>query len=75
MPMTFSNAAVAGFVALFAATLAGCGQGPASDARALPRAQEITRATSEAFGDHVVQFNAQSTTMLAPEVARAFGIR
>ena len=73
--MTFSYAALTGFVALLAATLAGCGPGPASDTRALPRAQEITRATSEAFGDHVVHFNAQSTTMLTPEVARAFGIR
>jgi hypothetical protein len=75
MPMTFSSAALAGFVALIAATLAGCGPGPAPDARAVPRAQEITRATYETFGDHVVHFNAQSTTMLSPDVARAFGIR
>jgi hypothetical protein len=75
MPMTFSNAAQAGFVAFLAAMLAGCGPGPAPDTRALPRAQEINRATHEAFGDHVVHFNAQSTTMLTPEVARAFGIR
>jgi len=77
MPMTSSNAALGGFVALIAATLAGCGPGPgpATDARAVPRAQEINRATYETFGDHVVHFNAQSTTMLTPEVARAFGIR
>lgn len=61
--------------ACVAAALAGCGQAPAPGSRPVPQAQEVTRATFEDFGDHVVHFNAQSTTMLPPEVARAFGIQ
>lgn len=62
-------------MALPAAGLSGCGQEPAPGSREAPPAQEITRASFETFGDHVVHFNAQSTTMLPAEVARAFGIR
>jgi hypothetical protein len=54
---------------------AGCGEGPAPGAIAAPPAREITRDTFKTFGDYIVHFNAQSTTMLAPEVARAAGIR
>lgn len=60
-------------LALLATALSGCG--PDTGSRAAPKAQEITRASFETFGDHVVHFNAQSTTMLPAEVARAFGIR
>lgn len=67
---------VPAFIAACLATgLAGCGQSPAPGSRAVPQAQEVTRATFQEFGDHVVHFNAQSTTMLPPEVARAYGIQ
>lgn len=73
--MTRLGKATAVCAAVLATSLAGCGQSAAPGARAYPKAQEITRASFEAFGDHVVHFSAQSTTMLTPEVARAFGIR
>ena len=60
-------------VALLATALTACS--PDTGSRPAPKAQEVTRASFETFGDHVVHFNAQSTTMLTPEVARAFGIR
>jgi hypothetical protein len=60
-------------VALLAAALVACS--PDTGSRPAPKAQEMTRASFETFGDHVVHFNAQSTTMLPAEVARAFGIR
>lgn len=65
--------ALAGLAALCAVGLAACGQQPQEPGEA-PPAREITRANSQAFGDHVVHFNAQSTTMLPAEVARAYGI-
>lgn len=72
--MTRPTIALAACVALLAASLGGCGQSaPASEV--FPKAREITESNSRAFGDHVVHFNAQPTTMLTPEVARAFGIR
>jgi len=73
--MSRTKFATACTVALLAACLSACGQDPAPGSRAVPQAQEVTRASFETFGDHVVHFNAQSTTMLPPEVARAFGIR
>lgn len=65
--------ALACLVALCAVGLAACGQQP-QDTGEPQRAREITRANSQAFGEHVVHFNAQSTTMLPAEVARAYGI-
>jgi hypothetical protein len=73
--MTRTKLAIAGTVAMFAIGSIGCGQGAAPGSRPVPKAQEITRASSETFGDYIVHFNAQSTTMLPAEVARAFGIR
>lgn len=73
--MTRIDIVTACIAACLAAGLAGCGQSPAPGSRAVPQAQEITRATFQEFGDHVVHFNAQSTTMLPPEVARAYGIQ
>jgi hypothetical protein len=68
------NACGACLVALLAAGIAGCGQGKPPADRPLQQAQELTRENFRDFGDHVVHFNAQLTTMLPPEVARAFGI-
>lgn len=62
-------------VALLATGISACDPGAERGSRALPQAREVTRASFETFGDHVVHFNAQSTTMLPSEVARAFGIR
>lgn len=73
--MTRTQLAIAGTVAMFAIGAAGCGPGAAPGSRPVPKAKEITRASSETFGDYIVHFNAQSTTMLPAEVARAFGIR
>ena len=73
--MTFTRFALAATVASLAAGLAACGQSTEPGARPVPKAQEITRASFETFGDYIVHFNAQSTTMLPAEVARAFGIR
>lgn len=52
---------------------AGCGQDAGE--RQAPQAREITRPSFEAFGDYIVHFHAQSTTLLTPEIARAAGIR
>jgi hypothetical protein len=57
---------------LLAAGAVACGQGPSPEPQ---QAQQITRETFREFSEHVVHFNAQSTTMLPPEVARAFGIQ
>ena len=65
--------ALACLMAVAAIGLAACGQQP-QDAGEAPQAREITRASSQTFGEHVVHFNAQSTTMLPAEVARAYGI-
>lgn len=65
--------ALACLMALAAIGLTACGQQP-QDAGEAPQAREITRASSQTFGEHVVHFNAQSTTMLPAEVARAYGI-
>jgi hypothetical protein len=62
-------------VASLAVALAACGRDAATVSPQAPQAKELTRASFEAFGDHVVHYNAQPTTMLPPEVARAFGIR
>ncbi|MFU8821526.1 MAG: DUF4426 domain-containing protein [Gammaproteobacteria bacterium] len=67
------NAPLTCTVALLATALAACS--PDTGSRPATKAQEVTRASFETFGDHVVHFNAQSTTMLPAEVARAFGIR
>lgn len=72
--MTRTRIATGCMVALLAAGSAACNPG-SSDLRTAPKAQEITRASFETFGDHVVHFTAQPTTMLAAEVAQAFGIR
>lgn len=73
--MTLTKHALAVTAASLAAGLAACGQSTEPGARPVPKAQEITRASFETFGDYIVHFNAQSTTMLPAEVARAFGIR
>lgn len=73
--MTRTTIALACIVASAAAGLTACGQDTSTATRAVPQAQEVTRASFETFGDHVVHFNAQSTTMLPAEVASAFGIR
>lgn len=65
---------LAAATALLAGGLAGCGQGPDTDSRPAQKAAEITRANAEIFGEHVVHFSTQSTTMLTPEVARAYDI-
>ena len=62
-------------VVLLATGISACDPGSERGSRPLPQAREVTRASFETFGDHVVHFNAQSTTMLPSEVARAFGIR
>ena len=62
-------------LALLVLVAGGCGRGTAPEAVAAPQAREITRDTFRSFGDYIVHFNAQSTTMLPPEVARAAGIR
>ena len=72
--MTGRKLVLAAATALLAGGLAGCGQGPDTGSRPVQKAAEITRASAEIFGEHVVHFSTQSTTMLAPEVARAYGI-
>jgi hypothetical protein len=49
----------------------GCGG--SGDLPTVPQAQPAA-ASDVDIGDHVVHFNAQSTDMLSPEVARAYGI-
>lgn len=61
-------------IALITAAIAGCGQGPAPAEEAVP-ATEVTRENFQDFGDYVVHFNALATSMLPPEVARAYGIQ
>lgn len=73
--MTLTRLALAITVASLTTGLAACGQSTETGARPVPKAQEITRASFATFGDYIVHFNAQSTTMLPAEVARAFGIR
>ena len=51
--------------------LSACG-GP-GDSATVPEAKPAG-ATSEAIGDHVVHFSAQTTDQLPPEVARAYNI-
>jgi hypothetical protein len=72
--MTGRKLVLTAAAALLAGALAGCGQGPDSDSRPVQKAAEITRSSAEIFGEHVVHFSTQSTTMLTPEVARAYGI-
>lgn len=49
----------------------GCGG--SGDLPTVPQAQPAA-ASDVDIGDHVVHFNAQSTDLLSPEVARAYGI-
>ena len=72
--MIQSSALRAWLIAAFASALGACGQGQSPDQGA-PPAQEITRENFQDFGDYVVHFNAQATSMLPPEVARAYGIQ
>jgi hypothetical protein len=58
-----------------AAVVAACGPNDAPRQGDQPQAREITRENFREFGDYVVHFNAQATTMLPPEVARAYGIQ
>lgn len=62
-------------LAVLTAGVTACGPGPATGDRPVQQAQPDTRENFQEFGEHVVHFNAQSTTMLPPEVARAFGIQ
>jgi hypothetical protein len=72
--MIFSPVPRSWLIALLATTAVACGQGPSQDEGA-PQAREITRENFQEFGDYVVHFNAQATSMLPPEVARAYGIQ
>jgi len=51
--------------------LYGCG-GPGEEST-MPQAQPAAASDAD-IGDHVVHFSAQSTDLLSPEVARAYGI-
>ncbi|MFU8896786.1 MAG: DUF4426 domain-containing protein [Gammaproteobacteria bacterium] len=62
-------------LSVIAAGMTACGQESSPGSRPAAEAREITRASSETFGDYIVHFNAQSTTMLPVDVARAFGIQ
>ncbi len=73
--MTLPKSGLVLALGVAAAGVAGCGQAPAPGSTPVPEAREITRANSATFGDYIVHFNAQSTTMLPADVARAFGIR
>ena len=72
--MTRRKLVLATATVLLASGLAACGPGPDTDSRPVQQAAEVTRASAEIFGDHVVHFSTQPTTMLTPEVARAYGI-
>lgn len=72
--MTRTKLALAAATISLAGALAACGQGPDTGARPVQKATEVTRASAEVFGEHVVHFSTQPTTMLTPEVARAYGI-
>ena len=61
-------------IPLMAVVAAGCGPGP-SDGDDAEAAREVTRQSFSEFGEYVVHYNAQSTEMLPPEVARAYGIQ
>lgn len=73
--MTRTRALFAVAVACLAAGTAACGRDASRDSQGAPPAREITRPSSATFGDYIVHFNAQSTTMLPAQVARAFGIQ
>jgi hypothetical protein len=73
--MIRTYAALAGTVALLAIAVVACGQGQDFGSRNVPKAKQIGHASVATFGDHVVHFNAQPTTMLTADVARAFAIR
>lgn len=72
--MTFRPVLRPWLIALLATTVVACGQGPSQEESA-PQAREITRENFQEFGDYVVHFNALATSMLPPEVARAYGIQ
>jgi hypothetical protein len=71
--MTFARPALAAATALLAVGATACG--PGETPGKAPQAREITRPSHETFGEYVVHFSAQPTTMLSPDVARAAGIR
>ncbi|NGX16085.1 DUF4426 domain-containing protein [Wenzhouxiangella sp. XN24] len=73
--MSRTRALFAVAVACLAALATACGRDASRDSQGAPPAREITRPSSETFGDYIVHFNAQSTTMLPAQVARAFGIQ
>lgn len=58
-----------------AAAVAACGPNGTPRQGDQSQAREVTRENFREFGDYVVHFNAQATTMLPPEVARAYGIQ
>lgn len=72
--MTLKTALRPWLPAFLALAVVACGQGSSPDEGA-PAAREITRENFEDFGDYVVHFNAQATSTLPPEVARAYGIQ
>lgn len=72
--MSCSKLALAAATVLLAGGLSACGQGADTGSRQVQKAAEVTRGSAEVFGEHVVHFSAQPTTMLTPEVARAYGI-
>lgn len=71
--MMLARPALVAATALLAVGVTACGRGEAPGKA--PPAREITRPSFENFGEYVVHFNAQSTTMLSPDMARAAGIR
>src|SRR6056297_2805310 len=73
--MTRTRALLAVAVACLVAGTTACGRDASRDSQGAPPAREITRPSSATFGDYIVHFNAQSTTMLPAQVARAFGIQ
>lgn len=73
--MARSRALLAIAVACLSAGATGCGQDASRDLGGAPPAREITQPSYMTFGDYIVHFNAQSTTMLPAQVARAFGIQ
>jgi len=73
--MSRTKALFAVAVACLATGTAACGRDASRDSQGAPPAREITRPSSATFGDYIVHFNAQSTTMLPAQVARAFGIQ
>ena len=73
--MTLAKSGLFLALGVIAAGVAGCGQAPAPGSAPVPQAREITRPNSATFGDYIVHFHAQSTTMLPVDVARAVGIQ